>query len=346
MNSFSSFLECKIENKTIVIFEPNIYHHERIPGYAKYFTDLGYNVDILIIKNFEDSLSLFDPKNRLRIFTYENLNQIKNNIEKINNCFLKYDYILINSTDKNKKDIYINLGVFDLKNSIFVAHNINFIKYLGKQNLFLRNKIITLGNLKKGIQVNPHYFGKIYLKNKNKKTKFFVVATGHRHYKYILNSVLLLKNEGLNFEIVVVGRNKILFNIKKDVPKNILNYFTFRHNISYYQMYEEINNSDYIIITLNPENKDKYKFKNLQVTGSAQLVYGFLKPAIIHEEFAEIYNMTYKDSFIYNNNFTDVMREAIIFTNEKYKKKQNNLKTLSNKLYNLSLENLKKILKI
>ena len=343
-NYLKDFFDCEIKEKTIIIFEPNRYHHECIPGYAKYFTDLGYNVDTLIIKKTEDSLLLFHPKEKLRIFLFDNLKQIEKNIKKIKNKFKKYDYIFINSTDKNKKEIYKNLGVFDFYNSIFVAHDINFIKRIVMDNLFNENKIITLGKFKKGVQVNPHYFGNYVLRNKNNKTKFFVTSTINRDYKYLINSVEILKNEGLNFEIVVIGRCKN-FN-SNIVPENIKNYFIFRHNISYSQMYSEIKYSDYVIITLNPKNKDNIIFKNLRITGSSQLVYGFLKPAIIHKEYAELYNMTNKNSFIYNKNFTDVMREAINFNNKQYNEMRDNLKSLSNKIYKLSFENLKKIMKI
>jgi len=341
---FNDFFDSEINEKSIIIFEPNKYHHECIPGYAKYFTDLGYNVDTLIINNTEDSLSLFHPKEKLRIFLFENLKQIEKNFEKIKNKFKKYEYIFINSTDKKKKEIYKNLGVFDFNNSIFVAHDINFIKRMEIDNLFNENKIITLGKLKKGIQVNPHYFGNCILRNKNNKTKFFVTSTINRDYKYLINSVEILKKEGLDFEIVVIGRCKNFNN--NIIPENIKNYFIFKYNISYSQMYREIKYSDYVIITLNPKNKDSIIFKNLRVTGSSQLVYGFLKPAIIHKEYAELYNMTNKNSFIYNKNFTDVMREAIKFNNKQYNEMRDNLKFLSDKIYKLSFENLKKIMKL
>ena len=37
----------KFKNK-ILFFEPNYHHHECIPGFTKYFIDLGYDVDILL----------------------------------------------------------------------------------------------------------------------------------------------------------------------------------------------------------------------------------------------------------------------------------------------------------
>ena len=32
----------------VIIFEPNAYHYEILPGFAKYFLDLGYEVDLLV----------------------------------------------------------------------------------------------------------------------------------------------------------------------------------------------------------------------------------------------------------------------------------------------------------
>eukprot|EP00833_Pecoramyces_ruminatium_P006031 jgi/Orpsp1_1/1180063/evm.model.c7180000071997.1 len=339
--SLKFFFNCTIEEKTILIFEPSYYHNECLPGYAKYFVELGYNVDILIWKNEENSLTLFQPKNKLRVFLYENLNEIIKKSMKVRKRFRKYDYVLIQTIEPPKKELFDHIGIFKLKNTIFVLHFIEYIKRMNMQRLLKENRIITLGNLVKGIQINPHYFGDIDLKNKNIKTRFFITSSQKRKYDVFLNSAEILKKEGFEFEVIVVGRGTTFLNI----PKSIKNNFIVKYQLSYKQMYEEIEKSDFIILTLDPENINENVFKNSIVSGSAQLSYGFLKPIIIHEEFAGIYNFTFENSFIYNkNNFTNVMKNVINLTNEEYTKKQINLKKLSNYIYNISIENLKNII--
>ena len=64
-----------IKKRTVLIFEPNRYHFECLPGYAKYFIDLGYNVDILSRKFGFDSFYLFKEKYKIRYFVYDDITQ-------------------------------------------------------------------------------------------------------------------------------------------------------------------------------------------------------------------------------------------------------------------------------
>ena len=45
-----------------------------------------------------------------------------------------------------------------------------------------KNRIWTLGPFNIGLQVNPHYFGNIKIKDKNKRTRFFIISTQSRNY--------------------------------------------------------------------------------------------------------------------------------------------------------------------
>lgn len=349
-NNIDKFLHCNLNPRSVVIFEPNTYHHECIPGYAKYFTDLGYSVDILLIKGNEDSMCLFEPDQNLRIFTYDNLDQISKDsklTKKLKERFNKYDFVFVNTTDPNKKEIYENLGFLENKNSLFVAHDINFVKDAMKmQNFFDENRVISLGNFASSgsVYVNPHYFGKINKKSKNSKTRFFVTSTSGKNYEYLINAVQELNKEKLDFEIVVTGRSDSL---KEDIlPNDIKDKFIFKRGLSYKDMYKEIENSDYVLVIFDPENSSDEPFKNLRVTGSAQLSYGFLKPCIMHSEFANIYSMTNENSILYNNKtLTSSLRKAIIASNSQYKEIQNNLLKLTENISKLSIENLKKAMK-
>lgn len=345
VNSLYDFKYCKVKEKSVVIFEPNPYHHECLPGYTKYFTDLGYNVDTLIIDGNQDSMAFFEPQDNIRIFTYNNLDQIKSNSKNIRERFNKYDYILIHTTDPSKKDLYESLGVYDTEKSLFIAHDTNIVKNMGMQKYFDENRVLTLGNFKDGLQVNPHYFGEVEQRNKNEKTRFFITSTTGRKYEYLVAAAKALKKEGENFEIVVVGRSGDF--TAKNIPENLKENFIFKHGLPYKEMYEEVQNSDYVIITLDPENENDNVFKNLRMTGSSQLAYGFLKPMIINKEFAESYRASNKIGFIYeNSNFTDIMRQAVQLNAREYKIKQNNIKNIAKEIYNISLENLKTAMRI
>lgn len=74
----------KLKNNTILVFEPNKYHYECTPGFAKFFIDLGYNIDIIMNTFGKDALCLFEPIEKVELFIYENLSQIFNNSVKLN----------------------------------------------------------------------------------------------------------------------------------------------------------------------------------------------------------------------------------------------------------------------
>ena len=103
---FNELFNITIKRNTILIFEPNKYHHECTPGYTKYFIDLGYNVDILMHILGINSMILLDEIENIRLFTFKNRDQIMKNYKNL--AFIiqnYYDYVLLQSTDKNKKSL-------------------------------------------------------------------------------------------------------------------------------------------------------------------------------------------------------------------------------------------------
>ncbi|ORX76892.1 hypothetical protein BCR32DRAFT_329139 [Anaeromyces robustus] len=342
VNNLKTFLNCRVKENTVIIFEPNTHHQECIPGFAKYFIDLGFNVDILLNKGYEDALFSFYPDEKLRVFTFDNLPQIRENPRPYKEKFEKYEYIFINSGDPDKKDLFENLGALYSKNGLIVGHDIGWVGRMG-QFLYDEGRIITIGNFSKGIQVVPQYFGEREMRTKNSKTRFFITSTWDRDYEYFLDAVRELKEEGLDFEVIVVGYTNTLNEEK--VAEDLKSIFNFKYKLSFNKMFEEIENTDYIIITLDPRNKDAETFKTSRATGSTQIAHGFYKPPIIHEDFAPKYYLTGDNSLIYKeSNFTDVLRQAIKMTTEEYKEKQINLKSLSEYIYSFSIENLKSVL--
>ena len=206
---------------------------------------------------------------------------------------------------------------------------------------FEKFRIWTLGNLSKGIQVNPHYFGNITIRNKNQKTRFFLTSTSHRNYGYLIESIKILKKESFNFEIIIVGRPK--FKELKKIPKSLSDNFIIKQKVSYTELYNYVENSDYIIIPLDPKRENDILYNYTKVTGSIQLVYGFLKPAIINEKFSHFYNLNRKNSLIYNDsNLYNILRKAILLSNKDYKKLQSNLHIIEKEISKISITNIKK----
>jgi len=344
LNTFDDFLSSSPPSNTVLIFEPNNYHHECLPGYAKYFVDLGYSVEVLIKNGNEDSLELFEPKNKVKAFSFDSLDEISEASDKVASKLKSYSFALLQSTDPDRKKLIEKMGFLDNPNTLFIAHDTNYIKTMGMQDYFNQNRVLTLGGFEEGVYVNPHYFGNISKKAKNAKTRFFITSTSGRNYESLIDAALKLKEKNLEFEIIVTGRSE---NFSADsLPKNLKDNFSFKYNLKYSQMYEEVKNSDFIIMSLDPENTYDNIFKNCRCTGTAQLVYGFLKPAIVHKDFAEPYKFNSENSLIHSgNDIEEVLEKAVKMKNKEYVSKQLCLEKTSQQVYNSSLENLKKVLK-
>lgn len=193
------------------------------------------------------------------------------------------------------------------------------------------------------MHVNPHYFGNIHINDKNNKTRFFITSTFKRNYTYLISAFEKLKFENYSFEIIVTGHiNEFSDKIIPDIIKDSIK---FKIGVSYSELFNEVENSDYIIINLDPESPYDNMYKTVQVTGSAQLSYGFLKPAIINKNFSSFYYFNSQNSFPYDNaNIYEVLKDAILLNKEKYKEMQNNLKIISDYIYHLSLKNINNII--
>ena len=255
----------------------------------------------------------------------------------------KYDFVLYETFYGLEMGLFKNLAYNH--NSIFVFHEFNFFeKHFSKKKYFKKYRVWTLGNITRGLQVNPHYFGNLKIKEKkNIKTTFFLTSTVRRNYKALIKSVHRLQKEKFNFQVVVTGRSST-FN-SSSISKNINNKFIFKYNASYSELYKLVNSSDYIIILLDPNIETDKLFKTKKVSGSYQLSLGFAKPCLINNEYAKFYGFNNENSLIYiNSNLYSAMKKAIIIKDKKYKEIQRNLIIKKNELYNISINNIRKVI--
>ena len=340
--SFYDLFNSSIKKNTILIIEPNEFHHECTPGNVKYFIDLGYNVDVLIHISGNDSFCFFPENKNIRLRTFNNLNQVQIYIRNLSEIIKKYDYILLQSNYMLNRKLYSDLGIYNRSNTFFIDHELKYINN-NYERYYKENRIFTIGKAFKGIQINPHYFGDIKIKEKNDEIIFFITSTVERNYKPLIESSEKLKMENFPFKVIITGRSSI-FNISC-IPKILIDNFKFNYNISYSKLYRLVENSDYIIIPLDPKSPYDITFKSRKSTGSIQLVYGFLKPAILNREFAYYYKLNKKNSLLYKDyDLYHAMKKAILLNKKEYKVMQKNLYFTQKYIYKVSINNLKKLL--
>jgi hypothetical protein len=344
-NFIELFADNNIKNNSILIFEPNAYHFECTPGYTKYFIELGYNVDILMHKYGIDTFSLYEETENIRLFVFENINFIHKYSKILSFAIKKYHLIILQTADINNKDLFNKLDLLSINNSFFVFHNLEGTENPIYSQYYNKSRIWTVGNFSKGLQVNPHYFGNIRIKNKNKKTRFFMTSSISRNYKYLFSSFEKLKREKYNFEIIVTGWVKS--NKLEKIAKTMKDIFQIKYKVSYNELYTIVKSCDYIIIPFDIFKSFSIRYKTTKSTGSIQLSYGFLKPIIINENYSEIYNLNDKNSLIYKNysDLYNVIKKAILLSNKDYKSLENNLYISAKEIYEFSINNIKKSIK-
>ena len=341
-----NFFKYSIKTNTILIFEPSLYHYECTPGYTKYFIELGFNVDIIMHEMGISTFDLFNSSESesIRLFIYKDRAEAIKYGQILELLSDKYYYLLIETTEPLREKIYIKQEFLNKNNSIFVFHHLDYIGKMNFSQYNFQNRIWSIGNFSTGLQVNPHYFGKLRSRDKNKITRFLITSSRHRSYEFIVSASRKLKQENLDFQIIVVG--KFITFSEKNITEELKSNFIFRYNISYIDLYKTVESVDFIIINLDPKNKKDGEFLKTRVTGSAQLVYGFCKPALINKNFSKIYSMTEDNSLIYDqNNFFQIMHKAISLNNNDYQKLKKGLFELSNYIYFNSMNNVKKTLK-
>jgi len=322
-----------------LIFEPFTYHYECTPGFSKYFIDLGYNIDIIMHNTGLSSFVFFKDISKIRFFIYNDVTDIKKFNKYLSFSINKYDYVLIETANLYSFSLYKSFKLLNINHSFFVFHHLDYLEDLSPYIKLNKNQAWSLGNYENWTQVNPHYFGNFCKRNKNRITRFFITSTIERNYEYLISAAEKIKDENLEFQVIVVGKWNTF--TAKNISEKIKENFTFKYNISYSELYDEVYNSDFIIINLDPNNIKDNAFKTNRVTGSSQLVYGFLKPAIINTKFAPIYYFNQENSFMYENiNFTDTIRKAINMKNEKYQNMKENLSKTADYIYKISLKNV------
>ena len=340
--NIKQFFNTTIRTNSVLIFEKNYFHYECTPGFSKYFLDLGFNVDIIMTEIGNESFIFFEPTKKLRFFILDDKKYYRNDeyIGKLREIFKKYLAILVQTMTPDLKYFYRKSNLLKGKNSIFVYHYYPEMSYINFHNKIRSWTLLKFTNL--ALEINPHYFGKIKLRNKNKITRFFIASTRRRNYNRLISVSDILNKENFQFQVIVTGRNRA-FNAQR-IKNNIKDKFLFNLYLSYNKLFKIIESIDFIIITLDKKNRGDNTYNKGRSTGSAQISYGFLKPCLINIDFAKTYGMNNKNSIIFNNSKNSLyfaMREAIMMTDEEYKKKQYNLKKTADSIYEISKSNVK-----
>ena len=337
-NNFTKIIPQK---NNVLLIETNGCHGEVISAYVKYFEQLNFNVYILASKVIKKE----NPFCRLNL---KNLfySRFKKFTKFLKSEYLnRYDHIFVMSSvnytfgEKPVTELYPDL--LQHKSVFYVHHHTDHIEKHFKNTDKSHN--IMLGQFPDSIYLNPHLFGEYTIPSKSEPTMFVSVGginPRRKNHAILLKAIEELHDKNYNFQIQVVGSGSL-----KNLNKKIKQHLTILGHLNYDKMYDAVEGSHFFLPLLDRNNPDHDLYITKQVTGSAQLIYGFTTPPVIDKHFADFYRFNSKNAITYDN-LTDGMKQAILMSESEYKKHITELKKTAQTVKSESLENLAKILNI
>lgn len=342
----------KKQSKSILMLDTNDFHAEIIPGLIKYWRDLGYHVDVV----YSEIVAKEKPLCRYRD---KNIRSYPLSIVGINLLakFLdakEYEKVMLNTSMccfyREDEEKYVARKIFKkipADKFILIEHDLHDIERM-EETEFLKNKrVVSLLRFEMAdtVMVNPHFFGAVKVTPKNEMVNFVVVGgiqAKRKNHKLMFDAVAELVKAGYeNFRVIVVGRGKI-----EDVPVGLRKYFTLKGRLDFPKMYEVMEHADFYLTLLDEQNDDHKRYITSGVTGSFQLVLGFVKPCLISKTFADFYGLDNQNSIVYeDNDLLAGMKRALEIDAAAYGNLQKNLEELAKRVYAESLMNLQNIIK-
>ena len=205
-----------ISDKSVLIIEPHDWHAETIPGHAKYFADLGYNVDVFMTNANATENPMCRCPNIANIYTGDLFD-----LEKFlqTDLIKNYDFVFFNSITY-RCDKYVptmlhmtkmpRFGLLGVEHDVLkraIDRNPELQKMIDAKRLFVLSNINSIGRM------NPHWFGDVKITPKNKTTTFIAIGNidgSVKNHEMLVDAIELLETQGItDFEIVVVGRGNL-----------------------------------------------------------------------------------------------------------------------------------------
>lgn len=351
----------------ILIFEPHPHHYEVIISSIYYFKELGYEVDLLVRENFDKEDILCRTS-----FAGVGISVFKNDdemISKLSDKVIKeYDFIFFNSMEywrDGKKDRVLDFLGFvpNTKYGILgIYHNIEMID--DSDIGFLKEKrIFALTQTKVVNYVIPLfaacYFGEIHRKKEIGRNVLYIGLSNDR--PIIENNIAKIST---SCKVKILGKVQPKKEFVHKVGKKIINLgyqllgqgFRYKKtgsvkgfcklnyciSPSFTEMFKEIDECDYVGISMDPFDEEYRPFLTGKTSGSKQIVIGFNKPCIINSRFCESFKLNKEYCITYDGNDLKTAFERIdSISPEEYTNMLDSLDIDRRKLIQETINNLK-----
>lgn len=339
-----------VSSNTFFVWEPCSHSHaEVVPGYVKYLLDLGFDVSVLITPQRLDE-GLFSR------FTHPRLTVNRLTQSAIIGYFKEHGLsnargVLITTARKigAKESYKSEYALFADRTRgqkvLLVEHDVKRPADSGS----IDTNVITLRKVNyRGVattMVNPHFFGTVDITAKNTDIVSFITVGAlrarRRNSSLLVDTVTKLHDGGIhNFKIAVIGRGSL-----RGIPPHLHRYFDIKGRVDFVQLYAAVEEADFFLPLLDPDNPLHERYSTTGTSGSFQLIYGFAKPCLIAEKFAVPNGFNAENSVVYTGN-ADLARhmiDAINMGRTEYRSMQQALQALATSIYDESLANLRQL---
>ena len=356
----------------VLLFEPNPYHYEVIPGFAYYLIRSGYEVDCLLQEaDWEGDVFSLCPsiREQIRFFHYRD-GEHRPQIEALQREN-PYDLLFATSFDRKKKggweDLFRELLSCDQSRLGVIGcyHALNTYKVNRENGPLPTERIVSLSPVDTGEgvfrEVNANYYcDRINSRPKNQITR--ILSIGHNTDRYALQLAAesVRQRRAQQLDLVCVARKIPIaecsrrfisqkINLLRDHPadRNFPPLF-HRHtrviwSPSFETMFREIEKSDFLDASVLPENSAM--FSKERTSGTKQLSLGFLKPCIIEKDVAEYYGFSDRSAIIYETGkMEEALSRAACMPENEYREMVTELKKLCDEVRARSERNLKALI--
>ncbi len=344
--------EVLITPNTFFVWEPCSYSHaEVVPGFAKYLLDLGFDVAVFVTPDRIDE-GLFSRFVHSRMTVHRLAQPAIYKYFKKNGLFNAKGVIVTTARKIGGKESYqAEYSLFASRSQdqkvLLVEHDIK----VPTDEKFINDEIITLQNVSykntKTCVVNPHYFGDVRVTEKNAGVTNFITVGAlrarRRNTSLLVDAVLRLHERGIkNFKVTVIGNGSL-----RAIPDSVRDYFDIKGRVSFSQLYTEMENADFFLPLLDPDNPAHERYLTTGTSGNFQLILGFAKPCLIADKFVSAAGLDDKNSIIYetNSELAEAMYSAISMSQDEYRLRQQELQRLAASVYSKSLDNLQRLIR-
>jgi hypothetical protein len=339
----------------ILVVELTAGHGEVLVGNVNYLLELGYKVAALVSpENYKSGVfgRCNFPKDKVSFYlSHKEICQSSSFFQLCSS----FKYVFFNTFDMGLNWMYKNwnkkyYSLYNKQNLLFILHctkNTDGFSDDYYKNFFMLYNFKYANGMTSKI-LAPVFYGDIKIEHlKNEEILFYSPGRFHkdvRDFGLIVKSIRELVNSGVtNFRIIFTGRSWLDSNSLKILlmSSDIAKYIDIRGEVSYEEMYKILEQSDYILTSLNKNNPEHIKLSYNHISGNFGLCVGFCKPMLMGKLWMDFYKLTDKGIAYEDNNLYDAMLRAIKLPSQEYTDLQRKLSEYKKELYDASLNNLR-----